>query len=65
MKYIDYHDEQLYKKSLLEVLRKLKDTEREAEVFVYLIKNIISIDNFTVKNKQQLSILMFYYFYTL
>lgn len=64
MNYKEYYDKKDYKTSLRESLRALKLSQRDGEEYIYIIKNIISLDDFLVKNTALMQKLFFYSFYS-
>lgn len=60
--FVDLYENEYYKKSFLNTLLSLKDWITE-ENLLYLIKNIITKDDFKVKNIEQIKKIVFYYFY--
>lgn len=62
MDFVELYDQWSYKLSFRENLRSYKDW-LTAEKLVYGIKNIITNDDFKIKNTDQVKKLTFYYFY--
>ena len=59
--YKEAYDDELYKKSLLESLKNMGRVGT-AEHIIYIIKNIITLDGFLIKNPEKIKRLFFYYF---